>query len=278
MSQVMSIAMSIFLVIPLLMPGAGQIILLAGPWELIFVVMGGVAAILAVWTFLRMPETLASANRRSLDFTSVRDGFAIVIRNRAAFSYGLSGAFLLGIIVALVNTSQQVYVDIYGLGPYYPLAFAVMPASGSIGFFLNSRLVAKFGMRRLAHGAMLLFLAGSVAWFVMTLFATPPLWLFLLMIVVVIPLVTFGFPNAGALAMESLGEVAGTASAVFGAIQTVGGALLGWAVAQPFDGTLRPVMASLCIFSACVLVCFLVAERGRMFGDGRATLAPAEVA
>src|SRR6185369_16396164 len=102
-------------------------------------------------------------------------------------------------------------------------------------------LVALLGMRRLAHGAMLLFFAGSLAWLVMTLSAPTPLWLFLAMVVLVTPLVTFGFPNAGALAMEPLGEVAGTAASVFGAIQTVGGAILGWAVAQSFDGTLKPV-------------------------------------
>ena len=65
--------------------------------------------------------------------------------------------------------------------------------------------------------------------------------------------------------MEPLAEVAGTASSVFGAMQTVGGAILGWAVAQSFDGTLRPVIASLGIFGTCVLICFLVAEKGRLF-------------
>lgn len=275
MSEIMSVAMSIFLLVPILMPGAGQLILLVGPWQLIFVVMAALGAIVAAWSFFRLPETLARANRRPLDFRSVAEGFAIVIRNRAAFSYGLSGAFLLGIVLALINTSQQVYVDIYDLGPYYPVAFAVMPVAASIGFFLNSRLVAIFGMRRLAHGAMLIFVAGSLIWFAMTLFGTPPLWLFLAMTVLVMPLVTFGFPNVGALSMEPLGEVAGTATSVFGAIQTVGGAILGWAVAQSFDGTLRPVMASLCIFGVCTLVCFLVAEKGRLFGEGTPALAPA---
>ncbi|MQX14595.1 MFS transporter [Sinorhizobium terangae] len=275
MSEVVSVALSIFLLIPLFMPGVGQIILLVGPWELIFVAMGGLAAMIGVWTFLRMPETLALASRRPLDFTSVVDGFAIVIRNRTGFSYGLSGMFLLGIIFALINTSQQVYVDIYGLGPYYPLAFAAMPGAAIVGFLVNSHLVARFGMRRLAHGAMLLFLAGSVAWLAMVQLATPPLWLFSLMIVLVTPMVAFGFPNTGALAMEPLGEVAGTASAIFGAIQTVGGAILGWAVAQSFDGTLTPVIASLCIFGTCVLACFLVAEKGRLFGDGTVQNAPA---
>lgn len=275
MSEVMSVAMSIFLLVPLLMPGVGQIILLFGPWQLIFVVMSGLAAIVGLWTLLRLPETLALASRRPLDFASIADGFSRVIRNRAAFSYGLSGAFLLGIILALINTSQQVYVDIYRLGPYYPLAFAAMPAAAIIGFLTNSRLVACFGMRRLAHGAMLTFLTGSILWLVMVSFTTPPLWLFLLMVVLVTPMVTFGFPNTGALAMEPLGEVAGTASAIFGAIQTVGGAILGWAVAQSFDGTLVPVMASLCLFGACVLACFLVAEKGRLFGDGSVSTAPA---
>ena len=265
MSEVISVAMSIFLLVPLLMPGGGQIILLTGPWQLIFMVMGGLAAMIGGWAFVRLPETLQIQNRRPLSFSSVAEGFAAVIRNRAAFCYGLSGAFLLGIVLALINTSQQIYVDLYGLGAYYPLAFAAMPATATIGFLLNSRLVAKLGMRRLAHGAMSLFFAGSVAWFAMTMLGTPPLWLFLVMVVLVTPMVTFGFPNAGALAMEPLGDFAGTAASIFGAVQTVGGAILGWAVAQSFDGTLRPVMASLCILGACVLICFAVAEGGRLF-------------
>jgi DHA1 family bicyclomycin/chloramphenicol resistance-like MFS transporter len=269
MSEIMSVAMSIFLLIPIVMPCVGQVILLVGAWQLIFVVMAGLGAIIGAWTLFRLPESLATANRRSLDFRSVAQALAMVVRNRAAVSYGVSGAFLLGIVLALINTSQQIYVGIYGLGLYYPLAFAVMALTASIGFLLNSRLVPVFGMRRLVHGTMLLFVAGSIVWLAMAWVGVLSLWLFLVMIVLVTPLVTFGFPNAGALAMEPLGEVAGTASAVFGAIQTVGGAILGWAVAQSFDETVQPVLASLCIFGICTLACYLIAENGRLFADGR---------
>jgi DHA1 family bicyclomycin/chloramphenicol resistance-like MFS transporter len=269
MSKVISLAMSILLLVPLLMPGVGQIILLAGPWQVIFVVMAALTAVLGGWAIFRLPETVASGNRRPLSFASVLDGFAVVIRNRTALGYGLSGTFLMGIVLALINTSQQIYVDIYGLGPLYPIAFAVMPAAAVAAFLLNSHLVAKFGMRRLAHGSMLLFFAGSVAWFAITLLGTPPLWLYLTLVVLITPLVAFGFPNTGALSMEPLGNVAGTAASIFGATQTVGGAILGWVVAQSFDGTLRPVLASLCVFGACSLLCFLVAERGRLFADSR---------
>jgi DHA1 family bicyclomycin/chloramphenicol resistance-like MFS transporter len=54
--------------------------------------------------------------------------------------------------------------------------------------------------------------------------------------------------NAGALAMEPLGHVAGTASSVQGVIGTIGGALLGFAVGQQFDGTTLPFLIG---FTSC---------------------------
>src|SRR5579871_3371345 len=40
MAEIMSVVMIIFLIIPIVMPGVGQVILLIGTWQLIFVVMG----------------------------------------------------------------------------------------------------------------------------------------------------------------------------------------------------------------------------------------------
>jgi DHA1 family bicyclomycin/chloramphenicol resistance-like MFS transporter len=67
--------------------------------------------------------------------------------------------------------------------------------------------------------------------------------------------------------MEPLGEVAGTAAAIFGSAQVVGGAILGTIVAQAFDGTVVPVVGGMLLFGLCTLGCFLVAERGRLFGS-----------
>ena len=46
------------------------------------------------------------------------------------------------------------------------------------------------------------------------------------------------------LAMLPLGKVAGTAAAVFGAMQTVGGAVLGYFVAQAFNGAVVPLVGA----------------------------------
>jgi DHA1 family bicyclomycin/chloramphenicol resistance-like MFS transporter len=70
------------------------------------------------------------------------------------------------------------------------------------------------------------------------------------------------------LSMEPLGAVAGTASAVFGFIQTVGGALIGSYVGQLFDGTTVPAAMGYFSMGVLSLLCILVAERGRLFGVG----------
>jgi MFS transporter, DHA1 family, multidrug resistance protein len=92
-----------------------------------------------------------------------------------------------------------------------------------------------------------------------------PVWLFIAMVAIFVMTLATSFSTITSLAMQPLGEVAGTAAAVFGAMQTVGGAVLGYFVAQAFDGTVVPLVGALLIFELCVLACFLIAERGRLF-------------
>ena len=75
--------------------------------------------------------------------------------------------------------------------------------------------------------------------------------------------------------MEPLGEVAGTASAVFGAITIVGGALIGLATAQLYDGTVTLVLWANGAMGVLSLACMLIAENGRLFGRDYSALSPA---
>jgi DHA1 family bicyclomycin/chloramphenicol resistance-like MFS transporter len=268
MADVSSTMLAVFLLVPIFMPAVGQILLLVGPWQLVFIVMGLIAAVITIWSVIRLPESLSPESSRALDLTSVTEGFRLVFGNRSALSYGLSGMFLLGLILAIVNTSQQIYVDIYGLGALFPLAFALMAGGSAVVALLSPYVVNRIGVRRTAHGAMTILTAASGLWLVLSAAGFMPLWLFLIMIGGVIPMVAAAFPTTSALAMEPLGEVAGTASAIFGAAQVIGGALLGYLVQQAFNGTVVPVIGGVFLFGACTLGCFLVAEGGRLFGGG----------
>ena len=72
--------------------------------------------------------------------------------------------------------------------------------------------------------------------------------------------------NFGALAMEPLGHVAGTAASAQGCIQTVGGAVIGALIGQSFNGTVLPLALGYCGLSAIAILFVLIAEKGRLFG------------
>jgi MFS family permease len=63
MARIMSSVMAVFILIPALAPGLGQIILLVASWRAIFGMFLAVAALAVVWFALRQPETLVKLNR-----------------------------------------------------------------------------------------------------------------------------------------------------------------------------------------------------------------------
>ena len=71
--------------------------------------------------------------------------------------------------------------------------------------------------------------------------------------------------NFGAMAMDPLGHVAGTASSVQGFVTTVGGALIGFYIGQHFDGTVVPLTLGFSLCGLAALAIVLVAEKGRLF-------------
>jgi DHA1 family bicyclomycin/chloramphenicol resistance-like MFS transporter len=268
MAEVMSLTFMVFMAIPIVAPGIGQVILLVGEWHNIFIFMGLLALAFWIWTFIRLPESLAVEHRRPLSLRSVLDGFRIVFTNRVAISYGLAGTFLFGALFGFISSSQQIYVDIYGLGVYFPVAFAAMAGLMAVSSFTNSRIVRRFGMRRLSHGAMLSYTIFSGIWLAFALSGFLPLWLFFSFLAIIMFSFGWAASNMNSLSMEPLGAVAGTASAVFGFIQTVGGALIGSYTGQHFDGTTVPTATGYFVMGILALICILVAERGRLFGVG----------
>jgi DHA1 family bicyclomycin/chloramphenicol resistance-like MFS transporter len=223
MAEVMSLVFMVFMVIPIIAPGIGELLLLAAPWQSIFVFMGGLALAFGAWAFLRLPETLEPERRRPLTAASVFGGFRLVVENRVALWYALAGTCLFGALFGFISTAQQIYVDIYGLGPWFPAAFAFVAGLMALSAFLNSRIVRRFGMRRLSHFAILTFTALSGALLLLSLQGQPPLWLFLGILSAIMFMFGWAASNMNALSLQPLGAVAGTASSVFGFIQTLGG-------------------------------------------------------
>jgi MFS transporter, DHA1 family, multidrug resistance protein len=277
MAEVMSLTFMVFMAIPIIAPGIGQVILLTGPWHYIFLFMGGLASLILLWAWLRLPETLHPEYRRPLRLGVIVEGFQLVFTNRVAFFYGLCGMFLFAAMFGFIISSQQIFVGIYGLGPWFPLAFATMAGFMAVSSFINSRIVKRFGMRRLSHTAILIYIGCSSILLILSIMGPVPFWLFFALLMVI--QVTFGnaASNMNSLSMEPLGAVAGTAASVFGFMQTVGGALLGTFIGQRFNDTLTPNATGYVVMGSLVLCSILIAEKGKLFGVGKEYERPAAV-
>nr|WP_316654370.1 multidrug effflux MFS transporter [uncultured Gellertiella sp.] len=267
MAEAMSLIMMVFMVAPVLAPGTGQVVMLFGNWHLIFVFISVVATIIGGWAFIRLPETLDPRDVRPLNPRTILDGFRIVLTNRIAFCYTLSSTFIYGALFGFINSAQQIYVGIYGLGLWFPVAFAAVAAFMSMSSFLNSKLVGRFGMRRLSHGALLGFVTVNAIWLVLQLLWSGPMPFPLFITFFGLSMFQFGWigSNFNSMAMEPLGHVAGTASSVLGFMGTVGGALIGAAIGQAFNGTALPMVAGFFAVSIMGLLLVLIAEKGMLF-------------
>lgn len=265
MAEVLSIVMMVFMIVPIIAPATGQGILIFGPWQLIFIVMAVVGIIMALWAWKRLPETLFAP--RPLTFTAIAQGFKIVLSNKVAFCYNLAFSIILSALFAALNTTQQIYDGIYHLGIWFPAAFAGVATFQALSAFLNSRFVGRFGMRRISHFLLLILIITSFILFMWSWQSSNPVPFIAYMLLFTIIMFCFGGigANFNALAMEPLGAVAGTASSVFGFMQTIIGAGGGLFISHFFHDTITPIILGYLTTGILALILVLIAENGKLF-------------
>jgi MFS transporter, DHA1 family, multidrug resistance protein len=265
MASVMSLAMMVFIAVPVIAPSFGQAVMLLTQWRGIFVVLMLYGVLALIWSALRMPETLPMSERKSLAVRDVLGAFRQTVTNRQTLGYALAAGCVMGALFAYVFCSQQVFTGIYGLGHYFPIAFAAIAVGTAIAGFLNARFVGRLGMRVISHGALVGFVVVAGTMLVGAKFEMLPLPLF--MVLSALMMFAFGLmiANFTALAMEPQGHIAGTASSLYGSITTLLGIGIGTTIGQDYDGTLLPFAFGFFLCTLAALAVVLAVEKGRLF-------------
>jgi DHA1 family bicyclomycin/chloramphenicol resistance-like MFS transporter len=268
MAQVMSMAMTLFMVVPIIAPGLGQLILFVAPWRWIFGALLIYALVVLVWALVRLPETLKPENRRQFNAGAIISGYAQVLRERQTIGYMIATTFVTACLFGYITTSEQLFVDVYNLGAAFPIAFGSVAVAISIGTFLNSGLVIQHGMRRLSHTMILGFTLSALALAAVAQLGLATFWVFTGMLALTFAMFGFIASNFNALAMEPVGRVAGSASALYGAVTATGGAMFGALIGRAFDGSPVPFAIGLAASGAATLAAVFWTERGKLFGAG----------
>jgi DHA1 family bicyclomycin/chloramphenicol resistance-like MFS transporter len=265
MARVMSLAFVVFLLVPILAPSIGQLILLVAPWRWIFFCLAGYAAAVVLWATVRLPETLHPEYRVAISVGALAGAVREVLGNRYSLGYTLASTLLFGGLLGFINSVQQIFADVFHEFRLFTIVFALCASFMGVASFISSRIVERLGTRRVSHSALIGFIAVSGVHLLVAASGHESIWSF--GIFQALTMVCFGLAasNFGAMAMEPLGHIAGTASSIQGSISSVGGALIGIGIGQSFNGTTVPVATGFFAIGIFSLAAVLVTERGRLF-------------
>ncbi|MEM1163180.1 MAG: multidrug effflux MFS transporter [Pseudomonadota bacterium] len=275
MARIISLVMTVFMLVPMIAPLIGQQMEFLGGWRAIFILYLAMGCVCVTIHLGLIPETLTEENRRPLSFAPLARAFSEALTTKTTMLYTLASAAIFGAFAAMLGSAQQVFEELLGLGDLFPLAFASVALMIAVAQFLNSRLVMRFGMRFLSRvSAVIVVIGGSVsAVLTITLYGEiPSLWLFLLTMAPVFIGSGLMFSNLTALALEPLGHIAGTASAVVMSVSSLLAVPLGIWVASLIDGTVVPLLWGFAGFGALTLVFILAADwvrQGERKGEGQ---------
>ena len=179
--------------------------------------------------------------------------------------YTLATTVIFGSLVAYISSIQQIVSDAFGEGRYIGLVFAAVAAPMALASYLNSRLVGRFGLRRVSHTATaaLVIITGIHAGIALS--GHESLVLFVILQALTMATFAFASSNLGTLAMENMAPIAGTAASVQGVTGTLGAALLGFAIGQQFDGSAVPFVVGSAMCASVGFVIILMTEPKKLF-------------
>jgi DHA1 family bicyclomycin/chloramphenicol resistance-like MFS transporter len=259
MARIMSAVMAVFILVPAIAPTLGQAILFMTSWRTIFGALMIQGLIALTWFTIRQPETLPRNHRIPFSVRRVIDGVVEVCTNRPSLGYTLASGFIHGALIAFLNSAQQIFQEVYGLGRQFPLYMAILALSVGCASFVNSRIVMRFGMRSLSHRAVLLFIALMTFYLIVTfqMGGRSPLWLMMACVAMSFFCMGIIFGNLNAIAMEPLGHIAGVGAAVIGSLASLISSSLGTVVGRYYNGSTLPLACGfviLGIFTAAAML------------------------
>lgn len=257
MARVMSFVMSVFILVPTIAPMAGQGILMIAEWRAIFIAFLVLAIITFVWLAMRQQETLSPQHRVPISLSKIRDNLRLIIRNPLACGYTLVLGLLFGAFLGFINSAQPILQVQYGLEDKFPFYFAFLALSVGGASFINGKLVVRLGMRYSSMTALksLLVFSSLYIVYVYSEAGHPPLWTLMTYLIFTLFPIGLLFSNLNALAMESLGRIAGLGAAVVGSLSTLLSVPLGILIGHSYNNTVVPIILG---FLACGLAAIIV--------------------
>ena len=267
MARVMTLVQAAFFIGPIFAPVLGKALVEIGSWR--WVMAFGVFSALAValWS-LRLGETLARGDRRSMRLGAVIIGFRTVVRNRTASGYMLANTFAFAAFYSFLASTELIFSAVYSRPEWFVPYFSAMSVGSALVALGANRLLRSIEANRVALGAGTAFSAVSVALLGVTVAGDglPPFIVWLALFSLANYCHTAFFPTGISLALEPMGALAGTAASVIVFSTSMLGSLLASFTDRAIDGSVMPIGIAYLVYGLIALACQLWARGGASNG------------
>ena len=270
--RLFSLMMAINGAAPILAPLIGSSLLGLGSWRGIFVALSVLTLVMALGAFLTIPETLPPERRTRGGLRATATDIRSVLKRPRYLGFTLVFSLAFATMFAYISGSPFVLQDTLGLSSgMYAIAFGAN-AVGLIGAnVLNGLLAGRVRPQRVLVTSTIA-LALLTAALLGIVLAGLPLWPTLAVLFLTVTSIGFIAGNAAALASGEVRDLAGTGSALMGALQFGLGALV-----SPLVGSSPLMMAIVMLSTATLALGVLVALTRRTPAAGVPSTNPTRV-
>lgn len=250
--QMLARMASIMGIVPAVAPVAGGFVEGAFGWQANFLTMAAGGLILGIVSFVGLDETLHAERRQSANVRAILEHYARLLRDARFRRYLLVASFSFAGVFAFISGSSFVLQNIYGLTPVaYGLSFGAMIIGYIGGTLTGARFTMRLGIDRMLKIGSSTALAGSVLMIALSQTSFPPV----AAIILPMMLYTYGvgvtMPQSMAGALTPFPEIAGTASALMGFLQSAFSAGVGLYVGHMLaGGSAMPMIATTAFMGA----------------------------
>ncbi|GAA4952511.1 multidrug effflux MFS transporter [Algibacter agarivorans] len=262
MAKIVSIVVMFFILVPVVAPTLGQLLIAYFNWESIFYFNLIFGVLIMFWFWKRQPETLPIEKRIKFSSHLFIDGTKEFFKHKEAVAFTFVSGFITGSFMVYLSTSQQIFQEQYNLAAMFPYIFASLAISVGLATYLNSRLVVKYGMMRIAYLASITYALISVL-YVLIFWSgnNPSIYILLSFFALQFFAVGFLFGNLRAIAMQPLGHIAGIGAAINGFISTVMAVPIANYIGGFVTDSVLPLFIGFSIFGIMSVLVFIIMRK-----------------
>lgn len=262
MARIMSLTTAVFLIVPILAPGVGELMLAIGSWRLTTLVGAVLGVVVAVW-LVRLNETLDPDHIAPLEFGRLAEAGRLVVTNPRTMLLTVATTFAYGAFFPWLGSSVQMIETIYDRPELFALLFGANAGIMALAILVTERLVARFSTYPVLRAESVVLVSVAALYVIWSLASsgTPAFWVWFTLVTILTSLNSSVTPLMQTLSLEPMGRIAGMASSITGAIVFAVGATLGGIVDRFITDTVTPFGVGFVLYGLVALGAVVAAHR-----------------